>query len=54
MGKGSSPRPYSVSKAEYDRRFDEIFKKNKDKLEPPRDEKSKKSESDPDSSNKTK
>ena len=34
MGKGSSPRPYSVSKTEYDQRFETIFGKNKEKLEP--------------------
>lgn len=34
MGKGSNPRPFSVSKSEYDQRFEEIFRKNKDKVEP--------------------
>ena len=29
-GKGSSPRPYSVSQAEFDNRWDNIFKKDKD------------------------
>ena len=29
-GKGSKPRPYSVSKEEFDNRWDLIFKKNKD------------------------
>ena len=29
MGKGSSPRPYSVSKSEYDDRFETIFGKKK-------------------------
>ena len=29
MGKGSSPRPYSVSKSEYDDRFETIFGKRK-------------------------
>jgi hypothetical protein len=29
-GKGSRPRPYSVSQKEFDNRWDLIFKKNKD------------------------
>lgn len=29
MGKGSSPRPFSVSQAEFGNRFDTIFGKNK-------------------------
>ena len=29
-GKGSRPRPFSVSQAEYDARWDAIFKKGKD------------------------
>jgi hypothetical protein len=29
-GKGSKPRPYSVSKEEFDNRWDLIFKKSKD------------------------
>lgn len=29
MGKGSGARPFSVSKEEYDNRFDNIFRKNR-------------------------
>jgi hypothetical protein len=29
-GKGSSPRPFSVSQEEFDNRWDNIFKKDKD------------------------
>lgn len=29
-GKGSKPRPFSVSQAEFDNRWDNIFKKEKD------------------------
>jgi len=28
-GKGSSPRPFSVSKNEFDARFDKIFRENR-------------------------
>jgi hypothetical protein len=29
-GKGSSPRPFSVTQSEFDNRWDNIFKKDKD------------------------
>lgn len=29
MGKGSGARPFSVSREEYDNRFDNIFRKNR-------------------------
>lgn len=33
-GKGSSPRPYSVSQDEYDKRWEAIFSKDKKPAEP--------------------
>lgn len=38
MGKGSRARPFSVSKDEYDNRFDEIFRKKKPVEQPTDDE----------------
>ena len=38
MGKGSSPRPFGVSKDEYDNRFETIFGKRKKPEEPVVDE----------------
>lgn len=38
MGKGSSPRPFSVSKDEYDNRFETIFGKKKHVEQPTVDE----------------
>ena len=39
-GKGSAPRPYSVSQQEYDSRWDAIFgrDKPKEKEEPPKEQ----------------
>lgn len=37
MGKGSSPRPFSVSKDEYDNRFETIFRKKKHVEQPTED-----------------
>ncbi len=31
MSKGSDPRPLSIPKKEFDKRWDEIFKKNENK-----------------------
>ena len=37
-GKGSSPRPYSVTQQEYDSRWDAIFGKDKPKEEKPEEQ----------------
>ena len=37
-GKGSSPRPYSVTQQEYDSRWDAIFGRDKPKEEKPKEE----------------
>lgn len=37
-GKGSSPRPYSVTQQEYDSRWDAIFGRDKTKEEKPEEE----------------
>jgi hypothetical protein len=38
MGKGTNPRPFGVSKEEYDNRFETIFGKRKRPGEQPADE----------------
>jgi hypothetical protein len=32
MSKGSRPRPYSVNRDEFSKRWDEVFKKDSDKM----------------------
>ena len=39
-GKGSKPRPFSVSQKEYDERWDAIFGRDKEKSEKVKDESS--------------
>lgn len=43
-GKGSSPRPYSVTQQEYDSRWDAIFGRDKPKEEKPKEEQPKETE----------
>ena len=43
-GKGSSPRPYSVTQAEYDSRWDLIFGRDKPNEEKPEEEQPKETE----------
>ena len=37
-GKGSAPRPYSVTQEEYDNRWDAIFGRNKQVIEEPEED----------------
>lgn len=38
-GKGSSPRPISIPREEFDKKWDEIFKKNKEEQEQKQEQK---------------